>query len=218
MLSTRVSTDLLSKINAKIDSVMANQTKLLDITSQPSTIISGPVNREESTDRQLSCMWTEIEKLHREMAEQKLFYENQLAESKAEAARQETKLEKVQTTLTNKMTSYENQLAESRSGAEEELACLKIELEKMRGNFSALQKSLTTKISELAEQKAANEISKSKVDDKKAEFHRIIDLAFEEHAKLEQTEEKVVKVDEKFRRLSLKEVRKNQRAIRRNVM
>jgi hypothetical protein len=161
MSSKSVSTAL-SAINAKIDSVMADQRKLLAIAPQPS-IISG-----SSTDRQLPYLWTEIEKLHRDMAEQKLF--------------------------------YENQLAESRSEAEKAIACQQVELKKMRDDFSALQETLTSKISELAAQKSTKEFSKSKVDAEKAEFHRIIDLAFEEYADLEKTDEKVRRIYEKTKK------------------
>jgi phage shock protein A len=154
-----ISTELL-KVNAKIDNFtilgvafMADQKKLLDIalSTQPSTI-SGPTKRDENNDQTL--LWNTIEQLRREMTEQKLFYENQLAESKAEA---EQDFEDLRTTLTSKIPEMESkmsslaeqQLAEERaerkkdlenekSKIEQTVARQKIEIDKMSQEISAL--------------------------------------------------------------------------------
>jgi regulator of replication initiation timing len=167
-----ISTEL-SAISAKIDSftrmeaAMADQQKILEkiavSSAQPSTI-SGPVKRDENTERQLACMWNEIDKMHREMAEQK-------AEGEQAAARQETKLDEMRSAfedlratlsslknendslrgdLMNLKAALTEQKAETVDSATEKtvqaLASQRTEIDKIREEISALQATLTSKI------------------------------------------------------------------------
>jgi chromosome segregation ATPase len=164
-----ISTEL-SAISAKIDNftrmeaAMADQQKILEkiaVSSAQPSAISGPVKRDENTERQLACMWNEIDKMHREMAEQK-------AEAEQAAARQETKLEEMRSAfedlratlsslknendslrgdLVNLKAALTEQKAETVDSATEKtvqtLAIQKSEIEKIKEEISAI---LTSKI------------------------------------------------------------------------
>jgi hypothetical protein len=218
-----ISTEL-SKVNAKIDNftilgvaLMADQKKLLDIalSSQPSTI-SEPTKRDDNNDQTL--LWNTIEQLRREMTEQKLFYENQLADKKAEAdqafARQETKLEKMRNgfedlraTLTSKITDMESNMSSltekiaemaqqttpnDQQCAEESTESQRNEIEKLHDELNAQQATITSKTNEIAVQKPAIELSVLKEDEIDAKIYEKINLAFQKtYHWIRKTDEKV---------------------------
>jgi hypothetical protein len=210
----RISIEL-SRITARIDNftmlgatLMADQRKLLDIAlSTPPNTISEPTKRDENVEQTL---WNAIDQMCREMTEQKLFFENKLAESKAEAdqasARHETKLEEMRkdfedlrVMLTSKIPEMESkmsslaeqQLAERRaergkSQIEQTVAMQRKKIDEMSKEISAL----TLKIDEMADQKTADQLSKLKDVNLDEEMYRRIDLAFKK-TNFRKTEEKI---------------------------
>jgi hypothetical protein len=212
----------LSKITAKIDNftmlggaLLADQRKLLGIavSTQPNNI-SEPTKRDENIERTL---WNAIDQMCREMTEQKLFFEKQLAESKAEAdqmfARQETKLEEVRKdfedfrmTLTTKITDMDIKMssfasfAEEKAGREEALSYLEFEKSVIEDALGSQRKeidqmteeirALTSKINKMDDRDSANQLSKLKDDSSDEEMYRRIDMAFEK-TKYPKTEDKI---------------------------